>query len=262
MPLVSEFKENNLCGTYVSILDVFDRQDTNRKLGSVLVEREDVCTRIDGVVDKASITLSFRLVGCTPRHGSTESGQFKAQYSQHKNSVSLTSGAIFMDLFSLQGHRVGTYLLHVIVQWAKQWKGATVESVSLEKGQAYDSNRIRRNRFYEAAGLTFDYDDDDSMSGISREISVEELIVTDSWGKNISEKSVLEILDDMKKLELSLDMVKFQIRQARYREESIENNYISWAISVFWSKNYINLTKLTITLMIAISLFISIKKYI
>jgi hypothetical protein len=81
--------------------------------------------------------------------------------------------------------RLGTYLFDVIVGWAQQWKGATVNSIWLADGDGYTENRDRRNRFYEQFGLVFDYDDATKRSGRSRVMPIENLVRSDGWNKTI-----------------------------------------------------------------------------
>lgn len=94
----------------VVVLDVCDRNDRNTRLGRVLVKRTEQCittresTPSQNQLIEASITLSYELID---NRIDREKGNFTAQYNAYTNTVSLTGGALFMDLHGLQGQRIG-----------------------------------------------------------------------------------------------------------------------------------------------------------
>ncbi|GBQ32032.1 hypothetical protein HLH34_00045 [Gluconacetobacter azotocaptans] len=74
--------------------------------------------------------------------------------------ISLTShnprrGAVFLDLEELEGNRIGSYLMNLVVAWARQWPDASVNPITLLAHQARGENTIRRSRPYEQFGITF-----------------------------------------------------------------------------------------------------------
>ena len=184
----------------ILVLEIKDKELLEAAaLGWIVVEREEVYQRdISGRIKEASIRLSYQRLTDKFSSASGE-GRFSGGYSRHFNAVSLTSssmskGAVFLDLSGLDGQRIGTYLMNEIVQWAKQWPEAEVNSVELLASQAYGINKARRNRFYEKFGLVFDYTDEDHRAGCSQSMLVEALVTVDDWRKNIVEHRVLDYL--------------------------------------------------------------------
>lgn len=175
-----------------------------KPLGWVLVEREEIYRHdpSDGSLYEASIRLSYQRITAKFSHGCEGKGHFNGGYTRNSNSVSLTSptmsrGAVFLDLPGLEGHRVGTYLMNEIVQWAQQWPEATVNSVELLAGQADGENKVRRNRLYEQFGLIFDFTDPEHREGCSRPMPAGRLTTVEKWKKNIVEHRMLDYLADV-----------------------------------------------------------------
>ena len=92
------------------------------------------------------------IFGATYRCGLNEEG-----------SVRLSNGFITIPC-ELQGRRIGTWVMDEIVSWAKQWPNARVEPIRLQKAQATDDNKHRRNRFYNQFGFQFDLEAEEGGS--------------------------------------------------------------------------------------------------
>jgi len=169
----------------------------------IVVERRELyeLDPRDQSVYSASIRLSYQRTVEKYSRG-VGGGTFDGSYSSLFGTVSLTSrttssGGVFIDPEDLRGLRIGTYLMNEIVQWAQQWPEATVQSIELRPGQADESNRERRNRFYERFGIVFDYADSEHACGRSRPMLVRQLTPADSWKKNITEQPVMEYLANL-----------------------------------------------------------------
>lgn len=176
----------------VRSLDALDAEP----IAHVLVERVETYIRHskDSPLLGAKISLAYQTIGV--RHGNffdekTCGGVFSAKYSPSRSSVSLTSGAVFLDLPGLEGLHIGTYLMSEIIRWAQQWPDADVEQISLQAAQGTNvEERLRRNRFYEQFGIRFAYETDDRMAGHSLPTKVRDLIIGEAcaaWAQNIQE---------------------------------------------------------------------------
>lgn len=223
----------------VVVLNICDRNDRNTQLARVLVKRTEQRKTIqqsapsqDQLIE-ASITLSYELIA--HRSDQRKKGNFTAQYNAINNEVSLTAGALFMDIDELQGHRIGTYLMHVIVLWAKQWPDAMVKSVSLHKEQGVGDNKIRRNKLYENIGLRFTYNAaGHQASGRSYEMPVESLEVVRSWEENITELSLADALAEGEAIRLTLTQEQRVNQRLTQDIKQAELHPVRWAVRRLW----------------------------
>ncbi|WP_152038199.1 hypothetical protein [Paraburkholderia hospita] len=185
----------------VLVLEIRDRNKTDRGvIAHLLVEREERYDRYaDGQLRQARIELSYRMIGVAVAPASGQ-GEFRGCYSATDNRVSVTAcgvwerGFVTLDLPGLEGQRVGTYLMNEIVRWARQWPDADVNNIQLLEGQAYKRNTVRRNRFYEQFGFTFDYMDAQHRAGMSHPVKVRDLKAVESWKDNIAERRMFDFL--------------------------------------------------------------------
>lgn len=186
----------------ILMLEVRDKnQPQGKALGWVVVEREETYQHApnDQTVSKATICLSYARITADSTQMDLRRLEFQGCYSQYSHAVSLTStclweGAVFLDLPGLEGQRIGTYLMNEVVLWAQQWPEATVQSIKLQRSEAYPENKARRNRFYEQFGLVFDYADRDHAEGKSRPIQAGSLTPVETWRANIVEHRMIEYL--------------------------------------------------------------------
>ncbi|SEG89469.1 hypothetical protein [Marinobacterium lutimaris] len=217
-------------------LDVYDRHHTEQKIGSIMVERiEQYNTAPDGTLRSARIELSYDYIPGT--EGIIHHAPFAAEYDADRDIVKLVAGALFMDLHRMEGQRIGTYLMHCIVQWAQQWPSAMVQSIHLDARQGKGENKPRRNRLYEQIGLVFEYDDDTKASGRSLEIPVEALDVVMSWQKNICLKSVPDYLRRINDMGFDLQHKDRVIRQLVEERKQAESAPLRWALKQLWTRH-------------------------
>jgi GNAT superfamily N-acetyltransferase len=115
--------------------------------------------------------------------------EFRGFYTRHLATVSLTGNQdVMLREPDLRGFRVGTYLMHEIVRWVKQWPTAAVEHVFLSGARdAEDDNRERRNRFYEKLGLKIEFKDERKAEGsyMHKSMTAGDLSLRKTWTKNI-----------------------------------------------------------------------------
>lgn len=184
----------------ILVLEVRDPKEPYEAMqGYLIVEREEKSSLHDNIVSSASITLHYQRI--LPEKSRWDGGResFSASYSKASNAVSITSafmgeGAIYLGISGLHGHRIGTYLMNEIIQWAKQWPTATLVQLHLSENDGYEENKERRNRFYEQFGIKFRYSNDERKSGTSLPMPVDDLIEVDTWKKNISEHCIQEFI--------------------------------------------------------------------
>jgi len=191
------------------VLEVRDPRHLEKEpVGRVLVERTEISRPHEGAIYDSSIEIHYRLIACgNSRHGidCQDRGSFLAHYSSLDQLTSLTSssigsnGAICLDLPGLKGHRVGSYLFNEIVMWAQRQgnPNAGVRTINLLEGQAYASNKDRRNRFYEQFGIQFEFADTDRKAGKSRPMAVGQLIPLPAIPANIKELHLFDYLGDL-----------------------------------------------------------------
>lgn len=226
----------------IQVLEIRDRNKVNGEpLAWLLVERQETSPR-DG---EESICLYYEQI--LPKFDRRRDGNrrcFSGGYSKDRNMVSLTStsaaseGAVFLDLPGLEGQRIGTYLFNGIVTWAQRWPEATVNTVTLLGGQAYDANKARRNRFYERFGLVFDYADLEQREGKSLPMPAKALTPVETWKENIQERLVLDYLADIVYAETraSSELVYREraIKDLQSDIKKAEAKPIRWVLRILW----------------------------
>lgn len=83
-----------------------------------MVERiEQYNTASDGTLRSARIELSYDYIAGT--EGIIHQAPFSAEYDADRDVVKLVAGALFMDLYCMEGQRIGTFLMDCIVLWAQ-----------------------------------------------------------------------------------------------------------------------------------------------
>jgi len=206
---------------------------------TVRIERDAV-----GQVYRASITIHYEEISPESNWGPARGkGSFCGSFDAFQNRVSLSSssmyrGAVFLDPPNWRGHRLGTYFMNEIVQWVKQWPSASVTPVELLELQAEQSNRERRNQFYEQFGLVFDYHDARRETGLSRDMRASDLKTVDTWKANIQEISVLEWMERRLKVEVlrgfELEDLRRALLSRRETMNVIEKYPLRWALKMLY----------------------------
>lgn len=185
----------------IQVLEIHDRDyPDGEPIAWLLVERQETCRRApEGIVYDASIRLTYELVTLKHSLHKAASGNFAGRFTMFPElgAVSLSSGAVFLDLPGLAGQRIGTYLMNEIVTWAKRWPEASVNNVELMIGQGGDENKERRNHFWERFGLEFDYRDPEHRTGSSKPMLAKDLNQVEEWAKNITELRVQDYLSEV-----------------------------------------------------------------
>lgn len=236
MPIPSfddEWFEGQRLKPRIQVLEIRDREKPDGEpIAKLLVERQTTYVRdtSDGPVYEASINLTYEVI--TLRHASK--GDFVGKYSMLSGTVSLSSGAVFLNLPELAGQRIGTYLMNEIVSWAKRWPEATVNSVELMIGQSTEDNRERRNWFWEQFGLVFDYNELGHLTGRSRPMLVKDLKQIETWKQNITELRVKDFLkeqmEDRQKTEWEIDRLKGALQYRVNEIQRAEDRPVRWAL--------------------------------
>lgn len=227
------------------ILEVHDRLVGIRNpIAWVLLSRtEEVEQRAaDGRVLKSSMSLSYQRLGRPARPGLFNSGEFRARFSAFGTDpvVSLTSGAVVLDLHGLEGQRIGTYLMNEIVRWAKQWPQAQVARITLQASDARsEDNHLRRNRLYEQFNIRFDYGQDTTKSaGQSLPMRAGDLTPVTAWQKNIVVREVAnwgsELLEKQVLLQGELEHARRLIKERNAEIAKAQKSPVLWALIQLW----------------------------
>lgn len=189
---------SNICVLEVRAVD---EPEGIAPLAWLLVERcVEFRHEANGALRDAKICLSCRVIDKQFSRKERRTTYFHGAYAPSFGVVSLTAssvttgGYVVIENSFLKGHRIGTYLMNEIVKWVQQWPEASVNTVKLLSSQADSVNKVRRNRFYEQFGLSFDYDDAEQTKGTSRDVLVKQLNLVDTWKKNISVHSTQDYL--------------------------------------------------------------------
>ncbi len=235
----------------LQVLEVRNRENPDGPaISYFLVERRERTRATDKwATADATIHITYREISTYGYTHSAARGEFTGSYHAHVNTVSLTSGSltgggVFIDPPSIQGNRLGTYLMNEIVKWAKRWPEATVNTISLLEGQSHGDNKERRNRFYEQFGVTFEYTSADRKVGTSLPMLAQDLTPVDSWEKNIYEHNLLEFLSDTlyrKKIaEGELVHRTRAVKELYAEQKRIQGRPIRWALmqhirTIFWA---------------------------
>jgi GNAT superfamily N-acetyltransferase len=250
--LASGWRDGRMTTPRIYVLEIRKPDKTEAvPVAWLLVERQETyrLDERDQSVSEATIELTFQLPRPKHRRETPTRAAFSASYHAigcDGPSISLTShsrgrGAVYVDPASLRGYRVGTYLMNEIVLWTQQWPHATVNSIELLEGQAYEQNKARRNRFYEQFGLIFDYRDRDRREGLSRPMLAGELTPVDTWKTNLRKLKADEFLGDLlferDDLASELKHRKSLIDQLDDERRRAENRPFWWAIRQLWARH-------------------------
>ncbi|EPL3138320.1 hypothetical protein NOX69_005101 [Pseudomonas aeruginosa] len=194
---------------------------------------------------EAFITVEYTTSGRS--HASTGKGSLAAGVNRYMNTASIGAtdgfnrGFITVTPDALQGHRLGTYLMWRVVQFLHQFPDAQVNPIRLSDAQAYRSNRVRRNRFYEQVGLQFDYYDEEHENGRSRPARAGDLILVETWKQNIQE---LRMGDYLKHQDSHVRGLCHEISTLENRCSSLQNALddarrrpIRWGVATFIAKH-------------------------
>ena len=248
----NDWRDNKRINPRIYLLEVLDRSHPDAEpIAWLLVERQEtyMIDECDQTIDKASIRLSYECI--LPKHAfsfqRSGRGNFMGSYSRRfgQSFVSLTSasastGAVFLGLHGLEGQRIGTYLMNEIVMWVQQWPDATVMSVELLGGQAYDENKARRNRFYEQFGLVFDYRDLEHREGLSRPMLASELTPVETWKANIFERNLQEYIAELLYAKnhacQELHQRNYAIKNILHERRRAEEKPLKWAFHLLWRR--------------------------
>lgn len=189
------------------VLEVKPRErPTDDAIAWLLVERTEAFPPDSGAASlrDPSIRLAYRRLDRknTFAGGGVGGGEFSAScrtsLDEAVYAVSITDGAVFLDLPGLEGNRIGTYLMNEIVKWTKNnCPNSYVLPIELREEQAYGENRERRNRFYERFGIVFEFTDRERKVGRSKRMQVKDLKTVDTWQQNITVYSVEDVLSNM-----------------------------------------------------------------
>lgn len=224
---------------WIQVLEIRDREHPDGEpIAWLLVERQETYRRETpkGPAYEASIRLTYELIVEKYLIHKAAKGDFAGRFTMfpEPGAVSLSSGAVFLDLPGLSGQRIGTYLMNEIVTWAKRWPEASVNSVELMIGQGGDENKERRNHFWEQFGLEFDYSDPEHRTGRSKPMLAKDLNQVEEWAKNITELRVQDYLSELlhtrqqalwevKQLNSAFNDTRAELRKAEFRP-------IRWAL--------------------------------
>jgi GNAT superfamily N-acetyltransferase len=211
---------------YPAEINTDSNADPGDPIASIIVERTEEIEYLDDrkTISSARIRLSYELISTRQNYpGGEFCGSYSVSYGGNERvsitSPSLSTGAVFMDLPGLKGHRIGTYLMDQIVAWVKNWPNANLCSIGLSVGQADEENRERRNRFYEQFGIVFDYTDESERTGISRPMTAWQLVRSDRWMSRIK---VINLRDY-----ISLQLASIEMQNSEMeREQRVKNHYM------------------------------------
>lgn len=143
----------------------------------------------DSTISRSKIELRLKILKMNKQPYYEQQGEdfFSGSYNHTGRSVQITSGFVILEKIpkTLRGCRIGTLLMDKVISWAKQWPEANVNTIELLAHDGGADNKIRRNKFYENFGITFEYASNDKKAGLSKDMKAQELVNHDSWKQNI-----------------------------------------------------------------------------
>lgn len=227
----------------ILVLEVLDKANTTgAPIAWIIVERVEVTDSMARKLELSYLRLSER--GNVPGYR----GEFMASYCPYTKLASLSStdpsgtGYVRLDLEGLEGQRIGTYLMNEVVQWLKQWPDAEINPIELMSAHALDNtSKIRRNRFYERFGISFDFTDESQKVGKSRPMTASELQTVDTWRQNIREVRFDTYLEGMYHKQ---QLLEFELQEASAAEKHLNrdlreasNRPLRWALAILLQRH-------------------------
>lgn len=214
------------------IIEVLSRDVSSNGMASYLLieheERYQPCS--------AEIKIHYAELG-----GYKCGGYFSGKYEGYRNGVSVTGGAVMLNIAHLRGNRIGTYLFSKIIAWAKQWPDADVDKIKIVEGDAQGDNGIRRNGMYEKAGIVFQYYDEAHSAGSSLPMKSFSLVEARSWKKNIieidMESYIIKQLGELESKEREISGLKSTVSYQRNRIDYATENPIKWLFQAIWNNH-------------------------
>ena len=226
------------------VLEVKQRERPSEDaIAWLLVERTEFIPPDSGAawLEDASIRIAYRRLDRRKSlgGGGVDRGEFSAScrhgFDETPTTVSITDGAVFLDLPGLEGNRIGTYMMNEIVKWAKsRCPEARVLPIKLLVQQANRENRERRNQFYEQFGIVFKFADDENKEGTSKRMLAKNLKTVDTWQQNITVHSVEDamsnLLQEQIDLRLKVNSLESSLERAYAWRQAIEAHPLRWTI--------------------------------
>lgn len=203
----------------------------------------------DGEVEKAHLRICYGVIGAALSGGRKQTYEFPACYVRscgEGGRICLTGsspfqGAVFLEPDSLQGNRVGSFIMNKIVEWATNWPDAEINQIKLFANQGRGENKLRRNRFYEQFGIRFDYKDDTHAEGLARLMQARSLTPWTQPPDNLSVMRLDEFLDEQEEClydaQRDLGALTGQIERLRSEISDARNSPIRFATKTIWT-NY------------------------
>lgn len=231
------------------VIEVRRRDDPKGEpFAHVIVQIKEEYEYLENEVRTAKLTINYCHVNQKSHTPIRAGGFFHASYARRYGHdtpmVSLTShgyghGAVFLDLPGLDGNRVGSFLLYLVVQWVKQWPAADVHPIELlpEQGQGV-SGKIR-NAFYQNINLQFESLEDQSKRIYSKPITVEGLRVNTSWQQNIKAMSMFEFISHST-METSKWQFEHEYAVRQLRQTEMEHKFWARFTLIYWIRHFCN----------------------
>ncbi|MFT8642841.1 hypothetical protein [Gluconacetobacter sp.] len=197
------------------------------QLARILINQEESRVRDEaGAVVRAKLTITYRRLADNPERHPHPTRRFLACYAREWDdrarislaSHSPTGGAILLDLEGLEGNRIGSFLMNLVVAWARQWPDAEVNPIILLAHQAHGDNTIRRNRLYEQFGIVFAYTDDTKAAGTAREMRAAQL---QPWAHLPENLSVLPLKSAFDEQHRELDALRQSQQTMQLRDRAL-----------------------------------------
>lgn len=185
-------------------------------------------------VHRAALRIYYWDLHADPLARDTPNGEFNAYYESHANAISITSGALYsggyviIEPIRLRGCGVGTYLMNLVVLWARQWPHAQVCEINLLDGDArHPDNRARRNQFYRQFGIEFDFKAGaDEAIGTSRPMTVGQLVPRPGLPDTMTEHALVPYLRRrINDVQDSLAEQRFLQRELRKASDELADAY-------------------------------------
>lgn len=228
----------------------------------VLVEKGEVVERDPNTetIHRARLSVFYWDLSAGADQRDVPSGEFSASYDAIWNLTSLTSGSldtggyVLIEPVRLRGAHLGTYLMNLVVSWAKQWPETDVREIRLFSGDASDNNRLRRNRFYEQFGISFAFDDQSMSAGVSQPMKAGSLVEVTAWKKSITEHNLVTYLrssiNEAKMLSVDHRFSQRELRAASLTLNDAYQRPVTWMLKRLITDN------LARTLLVGASLLI------
>lgn len=232
---IKQYEDNKHLYLEEHVVNVYcvHSRDNSRLLGWLICDsfaeiKKFSFGEVNGMI-RIDIHFIDRLSSSSPQfnqfYGSfTSNSSAPARASISKSSADSSFGGIYLQPETLCGNRIGGLVMYKIVKWLKQFDGSTLV------------NKINYQPSPDIAHIVEAFYDKFHIP-LKGETTIKNLVLNDSWGKNILDFNIEEVFDTVWFSEKKIEYYQKQNSCLNELNSIIDNELTTWKSIFFGGKN-------------------------